>query len=439
MIRPFFTRNQKKLKCFYIYISYNSVPDSHTSTMSIIIVQAAPAFRSRITHSGYSTKRLSDIIVELFDPTESRNLGTKLRYRIPAHQRFDSWSINQKKKLVDTILQDFIILPIIVTSHGDVTGIYYNIQDGQTRLTALHEFANNKFPAFDGRFFKDLSEEERVRFMTYQIDVKHIEKNRDTTEREFDEIIAEMFERLNSGKPLSDNDKFHARLSTQVMQLVESVKKSSEFGFLIEKFCWLKLGSGKSRTGLKEAAAIVLSVIQMSSDCITTSYALNGPRMVATEVNAADIERVHSFLRWYFVIIERAIPNVSKPKRAIFNKIPATLGCMLFSWIQSGRVGGSTDDEMWVKFVKANHDHKNFLDTLFARLTKGNRQNATTSDFNAKITAIVSAFAQTRSFENVIAEITGVEAPTVVRGAVINNDSGSETETDYDSDEEDFE
>jgi hypothetical protein len=113
---------------------------------------------------------------------------------------------------------------------------------------------------------------------------------------------------------------------------------------------------------------------------------------------------------------------------------------MLFSWIQSVRVGGSTDDEMWVKFVKANHDHKNFLDTLFARLTKGNRQNATTSDFNAKITAIVNAFAQTRSFENVIAEITGVEAPTAVRGAVmINNDSGSETETDYDSDEEDSE
>jgi hypothetical protein len=51
----------------------------------------------------------------------------------------------------------------------------------------------------------------------------------------------------------------------------------------------------------------------------------------------------------------------------------------------------------------------------------------------------VSAFAQTRSFDNVIAEITGVEAPTAIRGAVINNDSGSETETDYDSDEEDFE
>lgn len=412
---------------------YNSVPDSDTSTS----ITMQPAFRPRITRER-STKRLSDIIVEFFDPTESRNLGTK-RYRIPAHQRFDSWPLNIKQKLIDTILQDFPLGSIIVTSHVEVSGIYYNIQDGQTRLTALHEFANNKFPASDGRFYKDHSEEERARFMTYQISWEHIEKTRDTTEREFDEIIADMFERLNSGKPLSDNDKFHARLSTPVMQLVESLKKSSEFSILIEKICWPKLGSGKSRTGLKEAAAIVLSVIQMSSDCITTSYALNGPKMVATEVKPVDIERVHSFLRWYFGIIERAIPNVSKPKRAIFNKIPATLGCMLFSWIQSVRVGGSTDDEMWVKFVKANHDHKNFLETLFARLTKGNRQNATTSDFNAKITAIVNAFAQTRSFDNVIAEITGVEAPTAVRGAAINNDNtDSETETDYDSDEFSF-
>jgi len=398
-----------------------------------------PAFRPRITRER-STKRLSDIIIiEFFDPTESRNLGTR-RIRIPTHQRFDTWSLKQKQKLVETILQDFPLGSIIVTSHIDASGLYFNIQDGQTRLTALHEFANNKFPASDGRFFKDHSEEERARFMTYQISWEHIEKTRDTTEREFDEIIADMFERLNSGKPLSDNAKFHARLSTPIMQMIESLKKSSEFGLLIKKFCWSDLGSGNSRTGLKEAAAIVLSIIQMSTDCITTSYALNGPRMVATEVNAADIERVHSCLRWFFGIIERAIPNVSKPKRAIFNKIPATLGCMLFSWIQSVRVGGSTDDEMWVKFVKANHDHKNFLDTLFARLTKGNRQNATTSDFNAKITAIVNAFAQTRSFENVIAEITGVEAPTAVRGAAINNDNtDSETETDYDSDEFSFE
>jgi hypothetical protein len=402
-------------------------------------MQAAPVFRSRITRER-STKRLSDIIiVEFFDPTESRNLGTR-RIRIPIHQRFDTWSLQQKQKLVETILQDFPLGSIIVTSHIDASGLYYNIQDGQTRLTALHEFANNKFPASDGRFYKDLSEEERARFMTYQISWEHIEKTRDTTEREFDEIIAEMFERLNSGKPLSDNAKFHSRLSTPIMQMIESLKKSSEFGLLIKKFCWSDLGSGKSRTGLKEAAAIVLSVIQMSTDCITTSYALNGPKMVATEVKPADIERVHSFLRWYFGIIERAIPNVSKPQRAIFNKIPATLGCMLFSWIQSVRVGGSTDDEMWVKFVKANHDHKNFLETLFARLTKGNRQNATTSDFNAKITAIVNAFAQTRSFENVIAEITGVEVPTAVRGAAINNDNtDSETETDYDSDEFSFE
>lgn len=379
-----------------------------------------------------SSKRLSDIIVNFFDPSDSRNLTT-MRYRIPPHQRFDSWPLNIKQKLIETILQDFPLGSIIVTSHYDATGYYFNIQDGQTRLTALHEFANNKFPASDGRFFKDHTEEERVRYMTYQISWEHIEKSKNTTEREFDEIIADMFERLNSGKSLSDNDKFHARLSTPVMELVNSFKSSSEFGLMIKKYCWPDLGTGKARSGLKETAAIVLSIVQMCTDCITTSYSLNGPRMVSTEVDAEDIERVHSFLRWYFEIIERAIPNVSKPKRAIFNKIPSTLGCILFYWIKNNGSDG-TDDEMWVEFIKANHNHKNFIDILFAKLSKGNRQNATTSDFNAKIAAIRNAYSSSGAFNHVISNLTGFVSLSAKNGT--GNDSDSDPDTDYDDDEE---
>ena len=105
-------------------------------------------FRRRISRDR-SAKALYTII-EFFDPEESRNLGTR-RYRIPAHQRFPSWSEEIKQKLIDTILQDYPLGSIIVTSHVEVTTggsvqQFFNIQDGQTRLSALHEFANNKFP-----------------------------------------------------------------------------------------------------------------------------------------------------------------------------------------------------------------------------------------------------------------------------------------------------
>jgi hypothetical protein len=271
-----------------------------------------------------------------------------------------------------------------------------------------------------------------------------IEKTDEVSDREFEEIIADMFERLNSGKPLSDNDKFHARMSTPVMQFVMSLKTSSEFGMQFKKYCWPDLGSGKTFTGLKEAAAIAMSLILNCTDCITTSYKANGARMVSTEVGAADIERVNTCLRRLFSIIERAIPNVAKPKRAIFNKIPSTLGMMLCNWIQSG---GDIDDEMWIKFIKANHDHKHFVRTLFARVDDFDRRCATTSAFNAKIAAVIDAFSPTRSFDHIIAEITGATThgastnSMAAAAAALNraDDSGSETETDNEFNDEDSE
>ncbi len=387
-------------------------------------MQAPVQFRRRITRER-SSKALCTII-EFFDPEESRNLGTR-RYRIPAHQRFPSWPEEVKRKLIDTILQDFPLGSIIVTSHAEITSggnaqQYFNIQDGQTRLSALHEFVNNKFPAIDGRFYRDLSEEERARFNNYQISWELIEKSETITDREFEEIIADMFERLNSGKPLTDNDKFHARLSTPVMQLVMALRSSPEFGLLLKKYCWNEIGGGKKFTGLKEVAAIVMSLILKDPHFITTSYALNGQRMVRTDVTPSHVEQVNAFLRWYFGIIERAIPNISKIKRANFNKIPSTLGMMLFDWI---KYPGATHDDMWVAFIKANCDHNDFIKTLFATLNDGDRRCATVSAFNAKFSAVAAAFTPTSSFDHVIAQIIGV---AVAPGG--SGDDGSDTETE---------
>jgi hypothetical protein len=384
-------------------------------------MQAPSQFRPKIHQ--YDMRVLIHTVLENFDPTESRDAGTK-RYRIPPYQRFDSWSLQTKQKLIDTVLHSVPMPPFFVTSHAEVSPggniqQYYNIQDGQTRLSTLYNFMHNKFAAEDRRFFKDLFEEERARFMSYSLLLIVSEKNEGITDREFEAALADMFERLNSGKPLSDNDKYHARLNTPVMQLVESLRTSPEFGMLLKKYCWSKLGMGTTRPGLKEMAAIIMSVIMNDSNFITTSYALNGQRMVATEVGAADIERVSSFLRLYFDTIELAIPNVAKPKPAIFNKLPSILGMMLFDFIEHP---GATRDAMWISFIKANHHHKNFTKTLFAGLNDGDRRCATIGAFNAKFTAVVRAFTPTHSFEHVIAQITGVAAESP--------DTGSDTETD---------
>jgi hypothetical protein len=92
---------------------------------------------------------------------------------------------------------------------------------------------------------------------------------------------------------------------------------------------------------------------------------------------------------------------------------------MLFDFIEHP---GATRDAMWISFIKANHDHKNFTKTLFAGLNDGDRRCATIGAFNAKFTAVVRAFTPSHSFEHVISQITGVAAESP--------DTGSDSETE---------
>jgi len=97
---------------------------------------------------------------------------------------------------------------------------------------------------------------------------------------------------------------------------------------------------------------------------------------------------------------------------------------MLCDWINHSGVVSEERNDMWVKFIQSQYAHKNFLDLLFARLTKAEVQNAETVAFNAKLAAIVSAYAQTRSFDHITA--IPLESNS---GA---DHSGPETESDSD-------
>ena len=113
-----------------------------------------------------TTMKLSEIIgIDVFDPEDRQesiqtcmNLGAK-QYRVPDHQRFPGWRDEKPQYLVDTILKNFTFGAITMTTHVDLRThtIYYNIQDGQTRLTTLQKFVLGKFETVDGRRFYQLT------------------------------------------------------------------------------------------------------------------------------------------------------------------------------------------------------------------------------------------------------------------------------------------
>jgi hypothetical protein len=98
----------------------------------------------------------------------------------PDFQRKEVWSKPAQIALVDTILRNIPIPKIYIKSilHGDDEKTYRIVVDGQQRLNTILLFLNNKLKLrlpyaeeqYNKMFYKDLPDNERRRFLAYQLD-----------------------------------------------------------------------------------------------------------------------------------------------------------------------------------------------------------------------------------------------------------------------------
>lgn len=395
-----------------------------------------PATASR-THRDQTNRRLISIIgQDVFDPTADRSMGTK-RYRVPEHQRFPGWPLHYKVALVDTIFKDYPIGAIILSTHQDVGDhhqTYYDVEDGQTRMTVLQEYILDKYK-WCGRLYSELTPDERAEFNSYTVRVDVISAGVGMSDVEYKAHIADMYERLNSSKPLTDNDKFHNRQSTSTIQFLNRLKLSTEFGDQIRKYCWATIGEGKTRGNLKEFVGLILSLATGEVQCLTTSYAQNGPVLNRTIIREQEERDVTTFLRWYFGILDQALRNVTRPKR-IYGRLTGICGMMACDWIQQrqhqnqGQNQGHIRDGMWRQYIKIQNSREHFERRIFADLTDGVVRNTTPSAINARISAVIAAYTG-GAFEDYQQDLF----------ALINPDAGSNPpsspSTESDSEEDD--
>jgi hypothetical protein len=61
----------------------------------------------------------------------------------PDFQRGEVWSAAKKQRLIDTILRKWHVPPIHVVAKPDG---YFDVLDGQQRLTAIRDFVHGEFP-----------------------------------------------------------------------------------------------------------------------------------------------------------------------------------------------------------------------------------------------------------------------------------------------------
>lgn len=146
----------------------------------------------------------------------------------PDFQRGEVWNLSKKQLLIDTILRDWQMPPIFIIV--DEETLTKNVLDGHQRLTTIYQFCRNDFPvngflqpqndlihSLDGRYFRDLPERQRRKFLDFSIRVFEI------THHERDEPF-ELFYRLNEGVKLTAAERrntFYGELRGQVKRLVD--------------------------------------------------------------------------------------------------------------------------------------------------------------------------------------------------------------------------
>jgi hypothetical protein len=344
---------------------------------------------SAVTREHTSRSLFSLISPDQFDPND--RLESEKTYRVPEHQRYPSWPQANKERLVDSVMSDWIIGQITLTKHHDQAGNeYYNVQDGQTRMGALQEFVMDRFP-WNGKLYSELTAEERAKFNAYTVQLDIFKKERGTSHAEFSRIICEIFERLNSGKPLTDNDKYWNRSDTPAMQLLNRLKGSAEFGPNIRKYMWLNVGGGKGRGGLNHFVGLILGLVNQRAECISTSFMQNGVTLMETTVNADGERRVTDFMRWYFGLLTDVFQFAGWSAKRTFGKLSGVCGMIAVDWINSA-AGARSHYEMWKRYIELQYSRAHFERRLYAELPNGHARNVTEIAINARIAAIVTVY-----------------------------------------------
>ena len=188
------------------------------------------------------------------------------------YQRGSVWNQRQEKLLIDSILRGYPIpqfyFHFIKTSARGLTSESYEIIDGQQRINAICNFANNGFRLFDpqkdkgtglpkflceqsctwgGKTFESLDPELKERFLSTQLRIARIETE-DVNE------VRELFVRLQAGLPLNAQEKRDAWPGDFSQFVIKTAgKRPNVIGH--DFFTKMVKSTGDKRGGLRQACA----------------------------------------------------------------------------------------------------------------------------------------------------------------------------------------
>lgn len=241
-----------------------------------------------------------------------------IRYA-PSYQRNYIWTLEKATNLIETVLMNGIIPPLIVIKKGN--RIY--IIDGRQRYETLLKFYNNEFKLKDsglqkmkdweGRIYKDLAPNLRTLFKEYKVKMitYTVESSIDVSDEEVEYVSRDLFRRYNFGMtPLKRSDIARAKyyydnLTSEFKQLFKT--NIELYNKCIELFA---IGE-KRRIENREKLNLLLIIVR---ELIATPYIpIIGERKI--QCNTKMIEK------YYFRFIAKYTEREQRDKLVEFEKI----------------------------------------------------------------------------------------------------------------------
>lgn len=331
------------------------------------------------------TKRLIDVIgLESFDNMVERGSEEDNKeYRIPIYNRYPQWPHHKCENLVDSVMKNYPIHTFITSEHIDSNNnsLYKHIEDGQTRLSVLQNYIKDKF-TWNDKKYSELTPNEKATFNFYEIRIENLSKSSNMSSSEFIRELHIVFDRLNSGKPLTNNDKYHLnRQYAPCLLLIDEVKESYREHF--KKYIG-DVGEGKARTLLSEMVGMVLPLILndgSSTECINTSYERNNS-FIYKEIDESGRENVIEFLNFYFKLLDDSLSSVGRVKK-VYGKLSGVFGLLIYSWVVDKEKTQREHYTIWKEFI-INNLKKDYVDKLFSELRQGDRRNLSSSSLSIR-------------------------------------------------------
>ena len=321
-----------------------------------------------------------------FEP-ERTATTTPAKLRIPDHQRFYIWPESKQAPLIDSIMNNCPLPLMVFTEQMMGSSNTWFVQDGQQRLITMQKYMMGEF-TWNGQRYTDLEEDDRLNFLSYTVTCEIIQSP--TTDQ-----IAEIFERLNCGKPLTDNDKFwNRRESPAVSFALTELMHHPELEDHFKKYGG-KVGAGKSRSQLSDIVGAVVAISKRSVDCIATSFDKVG-QYVCDPISEDVKQFVISVFKEYFAIVNGSLQrhSVAKPRK-FYLKLSGMIGIYLFWRLHPEHFGQEqpaerqTSIQRWDWFAWKLQD-KNFKKDYFAPLSSGHQRNIDREALKARTEFLIS-------------------------------------------------